>query len=100
MAGGAIEGVMIFPNPQVLKAEGNVLHISYNVVLPGAVVSAKIYNLAGELVRVAENRETGREYIGIDVGDLAAGVYVVLVEATAPGSPHPFRRASKVVVIK
>ena len=99
-AGGAIENVVVCPNPKVITHGDTMVRIEYDVVLADAVVKAKMYNVAGELVCRAENYDPKRSYIELEGDKLSAGVYIVLIEAWAGASPDVFRRIKKVVVLK
>ncbi len=99
-AGGAIDNVVVYPNPKVMGGDDRTVSIKYDVLSPGAVVKVSVYDLAGELVLKAENRDSKLDYIRVDVGQLAGGLYFVSVEAAADGSPKVFRRVLRLMVVK
>ncbi len=99
-ASGAIENVVICPNPKLLSPGDTAVRVNYDVVLADAVVEARMYNIAGELVFTAENRNPKRSYIDLDAAELAGGIYIVLIEAKASALPSVFRRIQRVVILK
>lgn len=99
-AGGAIDNVIVSPNPKVITGGDTTVRVRYDVIMAGAAVKVKVYDIAGELVLRAESRDTSKDYVELVADKLAGGIYIVLVEATAEGSSHVFRRMKKLVILK
>ncbi len=99
-AGGAIENAVVWPNPKLVKNGDTTVRLNYEVMLAGAVVRAKFFTIAGELVMSIENRDSKIEYMEIDVKDLAGGMYIVFIEASAAGHADVFRRVLRMVIVK
>jgi hypothetical protein len=76
-----LNNLRIIPNP-VNNANNTVLHIKYDAV-SGAKITAKIYNMAGELVKVLQDNTNAGEVVwdlSVD-RKIAGGLYVAVISA-------------------
>jgi hypothetical protein len=93
---GPVDGgrLLVSPNP-VLSGEDR-LRMDYAVPDGGLTVHARLYNLAGELVREAID-PVGNGTLWMTVSGLSSGIYLVVLDVDGPNA---YRQKQKVALVR
>jgi hypothetical protein len=72
---GAVENMYVFPNPSSTET---VLQLSANAAVKG-ITAVRIFDVQGKMVKQMDVQQAGAGKVAINVSDLNAGVYMVMV---------------------